>query len=138
VTGDPPQPSEPKVGGAKQVPISAIERDVGAPAPHEVELPIIGFKIVILLVVLIVLVFIFTGVIACLSRPELKTYIEVLSSARGDTTDVMGAKAIAEAHRADRTAWFAEITRLLQLLVVSLLVPTLSTVIGYIFGRRQD
>lgn len=37
-----------------------------------------------------------------------------------------------------REAWFSEIKDLLQLLVVSLLIPLVTTVIGYIFGRQAD
>jgi hypothetical protein len=36
----------------------------------------------------------------------------------------------------NRTEWFTEIKDLVQLLVVSLLVPTLATLIGYIFSRQ--
>lgn len=36
-----------------------------------------------------------------------------------------------------RTSWLNQIKDLLQLLVVSLLVPLVATVIGYIFGRRE-
>jgi hypothetical protein len=36
-----------------------------------------------------------------------------------------------------RESWFSEIKDLIQLLVVSLLVPILATLIGYIFGRNE-
>jgi hypothetical protein len=36
-----------------------------------------------------------------------------------------------------REAWFSEIKDLIQLLVVSLLVPILATLLGYIFGRNE-
>jgi hypothetical protein len=37
-----------------------------------------------------------------------------------------------------RSTWFSQIKDLLELLVVSLLVPLVATVIGYVFGRRSD
>lgn len=37
-----------------------------------------------------------------------------------------------------RTAWFNEIKDLIQLLLVSLLVPVLTVVIGHIFGQQQS
>lgn len=37
-----------------------------------------------------------------------------------------------------RRGWFVDIKDLLQLLVVSILVPLLTTVIGYIFGREAS
>jgi ABC-type spermidine/putrescine transport system permease subunit I len=43
-----------------------------------------------------------------------------------------------EKYRQLRREWFGEIKDLLQLLVVSLLIPLVTTVIGYIFGRQAD
>jgi hypothetical protein len=37
-----------------------------------------------------------------------------------------------------REAWFSDIKDLIQLLVVSLLVPILATLLGYIFGRNES
>jgi hypothetical protein len=36
-----------------------------------------------------------------------------------------------------RESWFSEIKDLIQLLVVSLLVPILATLLGYVFGRHE-
>ena len=41
-----------------------------------------------------------------------------------------------DAYRQAQTLWFTQTKDLLQLLVVSLLVPLLASVIGYIFGRK--
>jgi hypothetical protein len=43
-----------------------------------------------------------------------------------------------ETYKDLRGAWFGEIKDLLQLLVVSLLIPLVTTIIGYIFGRQGD
>jgi hypothetical protein len=43
-----------------------------------------------------------------------------------------------EAYREQRAAWFLEVKGLLELLVVSLLVPLFATVIGYLFGRSES
>jgi hypothetical protein len=43
-----------------------------------------------------------------------------------------------ESYREYQMAWFGQIKDLLQLLVVSLLVPLFSTVVGYIFGRQME
>jgi hypothetical protein len=43
-----------------------------------------------------------------------------------------------ETYKDLRSAWFGEIKDLLQLLVVSLLIPLVTTIIGYIFGRQTN
>jgi glycerol uptake facilitator-like aquaporin len=44
---------------------------------------------------------------------------------------------VATTYNEQRTAWFTEIKDLIQILVVSLFVPLLGTVVGYLFGRQQ-
>ncbi len=43
-----------------------------------------------------------------------------------------------QSYREYQSAWFGQIKDLLQLLVVSLLVPLFSTIVGYIFGRQIE
>jgi hypothetical protein len=43
-----------------------------------------------------------------------------------------------QSYREYQSAWFGQIKDLLQLLVVSLLVPLFSTIVGYVFGRQME
>ena len=51
--------------------------------------------------------------------------------------EYLGKAADPEELRDLREGWFSNIKDLLQLLVVSLLVPLLATLVGYIFGRQS-
>lgn len=87
----------------------------------------IGAAVVLGLLALIVAVLIAIAVFAVLTYPTPEEVKGTLR--RGDN--------VREALQDDRTAWFTQIKDLLQLLVVSLLVPALTTILGYIFGREQ-
>jgi hypothetical protein len=71
-----------------------------------------GLALAKALLALIAFVLVFIGGFAALSYPGSKASLDV------------------------RTEWFSEVKDLIQLLVVSLLVPTLATLLGYIFGRQ--
>jgi hypothetical protein len=87
----------------------------------------IGLGVVIGLLVLIVLVLLLVAVFAFATYPEadeIRSTVEKKSNLHKALSD-------------DRDGWISNIKDLLQLLLVSLLVPTLTTVIGYIFGRQE-
>ena len=87
----------------------------------------IGGAVVISLLVLIGAVLIGIAIFAWLTYP----------SANEITASLPDKKGLREAIQDDRVAWFNQIKDLLQLLVVSLLVPALTTILGYIFGKEQ-
>ena len=79
----------------------------------------LGGRIIVGLLVVIFGVFVWIGVYALVTLPhpsEFPNYAD---------------------YKEQRAAWGSEVKDLLQLLVVALLIPLLSTVIGYIFGRRE-
>jgi hypothetical protein len=89
----------------------------------------IGYRLTIALLVLIAGVFIWVMIYAAMTQPP--SLGKVKEFFPSDT-----AKAFDSFERL-RTSWLSQIKDLLQLLVVSLLVPLVATVIGYIFGRRE-
>jgi hypothetical protein len=56
----------------------------------------------------------------------------------GDIQGTVAAGSELDSYREYQAAWFTQVKDLLQLLVVSLLVPLLATVLGYIFGRQVE
>jgi hypothetical protein len=91
----------------------------------------IGFQLTIALLVLIAGVFLWVGVYAFFTQPP--PLSELRQTFPNDDTT-----AVFDNYEKLQTAWFGQIKDLLQILVVSLLIPLVATVIGYIFGRRED
>lgn len=91
------------------------------------------FRLQIGLGVLLGLLFLIVLVLGLVSWFAFETYPEVESVQSTVDKKSNLHKAVTE----DRDAWFSNIKDLLQLMLVSLLVPTLTTVIGYIFGRQE-
>ena len=91
-------------------------------SPVELRRAEIGLKLAQWLLGVVLFVLVLVGVFAALTYPE--------SSASASATDVPGSLEVL------RATWFDQIKDLLQLLVVSLLIPLLATLIGYIFGRE--
>jgi hypothetical protein len=87
----------------------------------------VGLQIVYWLVGLIGVVLVLVTLEAALTYPSASD-ISSLSADRTKSFDNL---------QQARTAWFGQVKDLLQLMLVSLLVPLLSSVIGYIFGRRS-
>lgn len=85
-----------------------------------------GFELAWGLIGLIGLVLVFVGIYAVLTYPSPAT-----------AHDYFGSAATPAGLRDLRDSWFSQVKDLLQLLVVSLLVPLLSTLVGYIFGRQS-
>lgn len=85
-----------------------------------------GFALAWGLIGLIALVLILIGIYAMSTYPD-------ASAAH----DYLGSSATPTDLRDLHDQWFSEIKDLLQLLVVSLLVPLLATLVGYIFGRQS-
>lgn len=113
---------------AEQVTLSDLESKVPAKAGTTAELARIqiGGWIVFAIGVLIIVAGLFITLYAAASKPTLTDLKQAVPEA-----DLFAA------FKELRTAWFTEIKDLLQLTVVSLLVPALTTVIGYIFGRQE-
>jgi hypothetical protein len=101
----------------------ALERDTNTPI--EIHRAQLGLKIVWGLLALVVLVLLLVSLFAWLTYPHAADY-------QGQAASVGGA--VDEARR----TWFDDIKDLLELLVVSLIVPLVATVIGYIFGRQVE
>jgi hypothetical protein len=89
----------------------------------------VGYKLTIALLLLIVGVFLWVLVYAWVTQPPSLSRVKEFFPM--DT-----AKAF-DSYERLRTSWLTQIKDLLQLLVVSLLVPLVATVIGYIFGRKE-
>lgn len=91
----------------------------------------IGFRLTIWLLGLIVVVFVWVGFYAYFTQPP--TLSELREAFPDGDPDV-----VLDNYENLQTVWFGQIKDLLQLLVVSLLIPLVATVIGYIFGRREE
>ena len=91
----------------------------------------IGFRLTIALLILIAGVFVWVGLYAYFTQPPSLSELRQ-AFPKDDAT------AVFDNYEKLQTAWFAQIKDLLQILVVSLLIPLVATVIGYIFGRRDD
>jgi ABC-type spermidine/putrescine transport system permease subunit II len=79
------------------------------------------------LIVLIGIVLLLVALYAFMTYPHLQ-----------DIDGTVAAGSEFDSYREYQAAWFTQVKDLLQLLVVSLLVPLLATVIGYIFGRQVE
>ncbi len=86
-----------------------------------------GFGLAWGLIALIGLVLVLVAIYAVATYPDI-----------GSARAYFGRAASPSALRDLRDSWFSQIKDLLQLLVVSLLVPLLATLIGYIFGRQSS
>jgi hypothetical protein len=100
----------PREGGANEVEIKKLT---------------IGGNVLIGLLVLILAILILVALYAAFTKPEIQ-----------DAKD-LAPNNMAATYKEQRTAWFTEIKDLLQLLVVSLTVPLLATLVGYLFGRQE-
>lgn len=89
----------------------------------------VGYRLTIALLLLICAVFLWVLLYAWMTYPPSLGKVKEFFP-----TDT--AKAF-DSYERLRTSWMSQIKDLLQLLVVSLLVPLVATVIGYIFGRRE-
>lgn len=110
--------------------VESIKRDAlpGGSGASEVEKQklLIGGYVVGGLLILIFAILLLIAVYAWFTKPEIQ-----------EAKD-LAPKNIAATYKEQRTAWFTEIKDLIQVLVVSLFVPLLGTVIGYLFGRQQQ
>lgn len=129
MTGQPPPSSspEPGAGSPRAISYADLEAWEGARAPTAGERvrTLVGFRLARYVFFLIVLALIFVAVFAVVTYPDLAQ----IQDASGDQGN--GLAAYAEL----RKEWFSNLKDLIQLLLVSMLVPVLSTLIGYIFGR---
>lgn len=123
-TGNPP--GTPGSTAVDQVSYSSLEGETGTPVPLEQ----IGLQLAKGLLGLIVLILLLVGLFAWLTFPDEPLVVAAGSGIKADDL----ARVVDEARR----AWFTQIKDLLQLLIVSLSVPLLTTVIGYIFGRQAE
>lgn len=92
-----------------------------------------GARLAQWLLVLISVVLILIALFAWLTYPS------------ADETKALGCRESAEtmcnlldAHHQRTSAWFGNIKDLIQLLVVSLLIPLLATLVGYLFGGQAE
>lgn len=85
----------------------------------------IGGNVLLGLLLLILAILILVALYAAFTKPEIQ-----------DAKD-LAPNNMAATYKEQRTAWFTEIKDLLQLLVVSLTVPLLATLVGYLFGRQE-
>jgi len=110
--------------------VEDLEEATGAEKPSALERfrVRVGLQIAAAIFALILIVLVLIAIFAWQTFPDFAQLKELQPD---------GAKA-AELYRSEREQWFTQIKDLLQLLVVSLLVPVLSTVIGYIFGRQAE
>lgn len=114
------------IGTQPPVKLDEVDRVVGsAPEPSQ---QWIGFQLSIWILALIAAVLIGIGAFGLLTYPS----IDQISNAVKDNTKAF------EDYQQARAAWFSEVKDLIQLIVVSLLVPLLASVIGYVFGRREQ
>jgi hypothetical protein len=124
---DPAPPAE----GPEQVQLQKLEKEETPAGAVSVPpyLARLGFHLTIALVGLILFVFFWVGLYGWLTYPPSLDELDARF-----TTD---AEAAAKTYTDLRTAWTNNVKDLLQILVISLLIPLLATVIGYIFGRRE-
>ena len=115
----------PAIGTLPPVNLDQVDRLV--PVRDEPSLTIIGFNLAIALLGLVAAVLVGIGIFGWLTYPTPSAIGGIVSDPTKRFDDYQQAQ----------TAWFGTIKDLIQLLVVSLLVPLLATVIGYIFGRQQ-
>jgi hypothetical protein len=127
-TGSPATGSETAVGAAiRELPKLTLDQvDKTVPPGNEPSLPVIGLRLAIAILALIAAVLVGIGVFAWLTFPTTGQ----IAGIANDPTKVF------DEYQQAHTAWFSTIKDLIQLLVVSLLVPLLATVMGYIFGRH--
>jgi hypothetical protein len=129
---DPPSRSDPivderahAIGRLPAVGLDEVDKTV--PTAGEPSLRLIGFNLAMWLLILIGVVIAGIGVFAWVTYPSPESVAGIVKD---------NAKAFDDYQQA-RAAWFTEVKDLVQLLVVSLLVPLLATIIGYIFGRQE-
>jgi hypothetical protein len=87
-----------------------------------------GFRLARYVLLLVIAVVVLIAIYAWQTFPALDD-VHVLSVPTAQQFD---------AYQLLRNDWFDSVKDLVQLLVVSLLVPLLATVIGFMFGRRED
>jgi hypothetical protein len=97
----------------------------GGAAEVEIKKLTVGGNVVVGLLLLVFAVLILVALYAAFTKPEIQ-----------DAKD-LAPQNVSATYKEQRTAWFTEIKDLLQILVVSLLVPLLATLVGYLFGRQQ-
>jgi hypothetical protein len=93
-----------------------------------IDLPRLGLRIVVGLLSLVGVVLVLVALFSWRTSPSLSAYADVL----GRNSSAV------DAYKEAESTWFGQIKDLLQLLLVSLLVPLIATVIGYIFGRKAE
>ena len=98
-------------------PLSAVERHRGR----------LGLRFAGLIFAMFVISLIFVVIVAVTSYPDIADYPPGSASGPGADRTYLEA----------RQSWLSGVKDLLQILVVSLLVPMLSSLIGYLFGRRD-
>lgn len=102
---------------------SAFERDGLREVPQREA----GLMITWFLIGLVALVLILIAAYAAMTRPTVDDALTLVPQADDRY----------QAYRELRSSWFSEIKDLVQLTVVSLLIPLVSTVIGYTLGRNE-
>jgi hypothetical protein len=123
---DPPEEPPSEIGIDAVAAESLPERGLNEPSL----LPVLGFRLTIALIALIIFVFVWVALFAWLTYPPSLEEVDRLMPTNAD--------AAVDSYATLRTAWINNIKDLLQILVVSLLIPLLATVIGYIFGRQRE
>lgn len=123
--------SIPRIENPRATPISiaglAGEADPKGQGVREPSLRTIGRTIAGWIIILIIVILALVSLFAWFTYPRVR-----------DVAGLVEAERQLEAYREYQMAWFSQIKDLLQLLVVSLLVPLFSTVVGYIFGRQME
>jgi hypothetical protein len=118
-----------KTPEASRVSYEKIEKELearGAGVKRRNLLPLIGRELALYILGLMVVVLVLVSLYAWMTFPT-----------PGSLNGLVPAEKLYESYREQRTAWFLEVKGLLELLVVSILVPLFATVIGYLFGRHE-
>jgi hypothetical protein len=95
----------------------------------------LGARLARWLVILTVIVLLLIGGFAWLTYPSLEQTRSMTGHCQPSFQQPCG---VFELQQQRTTAWFDDVKDLIQLLVVSLLIPLLATLIGYLFGHRND
>jgi hypothetical protein len=95
----------------------------------------LGSRLARWLVILTVIVLLLIGAFAWLTYPSLDETRSLSAKCR---ISIQQSCDLVEVQQQRITSWFDNVKDLIQLLVVSLLIPLLATLIGYLFGHRGD
>lgn len=128
-----PPPGE---GHGEQLSIGQVATQLGVnltPLPR-IRLHL-GSRLAHWLLAIIVIVLLLIGAFAWLTYPSLEETRQM--TARQCQVADIGSCNLVEVQQERVTVWFDQVKDLTQILVVSLLIPLLATLIGYLFSRRD-